>query len=193
MRTVTLILILAVATPAHADSFAELVGGVGIPLGDNTWTNDVSSSPKLVGRAGVINGQIGGALSVDWTHANMNTSFGQFGDLSGNRFRILANVVFQHALAPKLILSARAGAGIDIAHYSYSLTLLGVTSSGSDTDTGIGFELGGGVWFKVTDSTELGAEAGLPIGYHSKKAENNMPAIDYTSYDFDILFGVRVR
>ena len=189
MRTVGVFLVLLVAaTPARADGgFAELAGGIAIPLGDNTWTNDVSSSPKLVARVGTMAGELGGALSVDWTNGNLNANLGQLGNLSANRFRILANLVFHHPVAPKIRISARVGAGVDIAHESYQV--LGV--SGSATDTGIAFEFAGGLWFRVGDTTELGAELGLPIGYHSSKGGN--VDFDYTSYDLDLLFGIRLR
>jgi hypothetical protein len=189
MRTVTLLLVLAVASPARAGSLIDLVGGIGIPLGDKTWTDTVSSSPKLVGRVGGMNGDLGGAVSVDWTHANMNADAGSFGDVSGNRFRILANLMFLHELAPKITLSARVGAGVDIAHYSYEVPLLNI--SGSDTDVGVAFEFGGGVWFRVAGNTELGAELGIPIGYHSTRDPGKYP-FDYTSYDLDLLFGIRM-
>src|SRR5262249_51793714 len=156
----------------------------------------ISSSPKLIVRGGWMNGDLGGALSVDWTSGNLNSKGGSFpggsADLSGNRFRILANLVFHHALAPKVELSARLGAGIDIAHYGYDVMILGSTTSGSDTDVGVAGEAAMGAWFRVGRSTDLGVELGLPIGYHSAKKPDNV-MFDYTSYDIDLLFGVRLR
>jgi hypothetical protein len=189
MRTVTLFLVLAVASPARAGSLIDLVGGIGVPLGDKAWTDAVGSSPKLVGRVGGMNGELGGAVSVDWTNGNMNANAGSFGNISGNRFRILANLMFLHPLAPRILLSARAGAGVDIAHDSYQVPLLNI--NGSDTDVGVAFEVGGGVWFQVAGTTQLGAELGIPIGYHSTHDPGKY-SFDYTSYDLDVLFGIRM-
>ncbi|HET7373274.1 MAG TPA: hypothetical protein VFJ20_07795, partial [Gemmatimonadaceae bacterium] len=101
--------------------------------------------------------------------------------------------VFAQHVAPKLSLGARVGAGLDLAYGSYSVSFLGNTTSHSNWNAGVAFELAGGLWFDV-GSIQLGGELALPIGYHSHKAENTMDiAFDYTSYDFDLLFNVRLR
>src|SRR5258706_324047 len=103
MRWLTTLTLLLTAPLARADSFAEVVGGIAIPIANDSWTKVVETSPKLSLRAGAI---------------------------------------------------------------------------------------GGGVWFRV-GGTELGAEVALPIGYHSKKNQNGI-SFDYTSYDLDLLFGIRI-
>ena len=99
--------------------------------------------------------------------------------------------MFAHRVAPKVTITARAGAGVDIDHAGYSVTVLGSTTSNSDTNAGLAMELGGGAWFDV-GSMQLGVEAGLPIGLHSHKASQAGDiTFDWTAYDFDLLFGVR--
>ena len=197
MRIVAVIVVLAIAGPARADSFLDLEGGIAAPVGDSSWTNSVGTSPKLAAHVGALNDdQIGGMLAVDWTPETTNTTSTSFPggstDISAFRFRILAELAFQHRITPKLTISGRAGAGVDIAHASYAVTILGATSSNADTDTGYAFEFGGGIWYDV-GSTQIGAELALPIGHHSHDADKAGDiAFDYTSYDIDLLFGVRL-
>ena len=132
-------------------------------------------------------------FSVDWTPISYNYQ-SQAIDVSAHRFRILAHVLFEKHVAPKLTFSARAGGGIDIAHASADATILGTTFHASDTDVGSAFELGGGVWFNARRRSQIGGEVALPFGGHSHKASNNNDiTFDYTSYDIDLLFGVRLR
>jgi hypothetical protein len=192
--------LLAGASSARADSFFEVLGGLSIPAGDNNWTNTVDTSPKLGVRAGAVGDKgLGGMVQADWTPENINASGVGFGvgsaDVALHRFRILGNLVYHHPVAGKLILSARVGVGVDIAHASASLTVLGNTVSSSDTNAGFAFELGGGLWYDLGD-VQVGGELALPVSSHSKHA-NGVPSdgnysFDYTSYDFDLLFGVRL-
>jgi hypothetical protein len=197
MRSLPLVLLLAATTTASADGFVDFIGGVAAPLGDDTWTNTVETSPKLGVRAGAINGQLGGMLSLDWTPENLDQMGGAFpgggADISAHRFRILVQAIAQQHVLPKVSIVERAGAGVDIAHGAYSVTVLGSTTSNSDTNVGVGFEFGGGVWIDITPTVQLGGEVAVPIGYHSHKSSGNGDiAFDYTSYDVDLLFGVRL-
>lgn len=193
MRSLPLLLVLA-TTPAYADSFVGATGGVMIPLGDSNssktgWTDEVSSSPKIGVRVGSIGeSNLGGMLTADWTPISANAS-NQLVDISAQRFRILAHVVFEKRVAPMLTLAFRGGGGIDIAHASASSAL----GDASDTDVGWAFELGGGVWWSIGE-IDIGGEVALPFGGHSHKASKLTDVtIDYTSYDLDLLFGVRLR
>jgi len=197
MRKLALATVLLAAAPAGADSFFGASGGIMIPLGDSKsdnsgWSDQVGSSPKLGVRAGAVGeAGVGGMVSADWTPVSYNYR-SNFADVSAHRFRILAHVMFEKHVAPKLAIDGRAGAGIDIAHASASATLLGTTFNASDTDVGWAFELGGGVWYDV-GSVQLGGEIALPFGGHTHKASGNSDiTLDYTSYDLDLLFGVRV-
>ncbi|HSN28284.1 MAG TPA: hypothetical protein VLT45_18490 [Kofleriaceae bacterium] len=198
MRSLPLLLVLA-TTPAYADSFVGATGGLMIPLGDSHknpadgWSDMVSSSPKLGLRVGATGESgLGGMISADWTPISSNAQ-SQFTDVSAHRFRILAQFLVDRDIASHIVFSGRAGVGVDIAHASYSAGVGGLSFSGSDTDTGLGFEFGGGVWFKL-GNTEIGGEVALPVGLHSHKASNAQDiTLDYTSYDIDLLFGVRLR
>jgi len=193
MRSLPLLLLLA-ATPAAADSFVGATGGLMIPLGDSNnsktgWSDMVSSSPKLGLRVGATGESgLGGMITADWTPVSANAD-NQLVDVSANRFRILAQFVVDKDIASHLLFSGRGGIGVDIAHASASSAL----GDASDTDTGLGFEFGGGLWFKL-GSTEIGGELALPVGIHSHKAQKLTDiTLDYTSYDVDLLFGVRLR
>jgi hypothetical protein len=193
MRGLLLVaLLVAAPTPARAENFIEVVGGILIPVADDDWTQYVESSPKLGVRAGTVD-KFGGMLSIDW--APLNTDNGSFGfpggmvDVSSHRFRILAMGTMHHR-AGKLIATGRAGVGIDISHVSIQTTFLGQTNTNSDTDPGLALELGGGLWFPV-GSVHVGGEIGIPLSIHADGEDNNINLDDYTSFDFDILFGVR--
>lgn len=197
MRSLALAAVLLAATPAAADSFAGAVGGIMIPLADSKsdnsgWADQVGSSPKLGIRGGATGTSgLGGMISADWTPVNYNYK-NNFTDVSAQRFRILAHLLFEKLVAPKLTVFGRAGGGIDIAHASASATILGTTFNASDTNVGWAFEVGGGVYFNV-GSVQIGGEVALPFGGHSHKASgNNDITLDYTSTDVDILFGIRM-
>jgi hypothetical protein len=111
---------------------------------------------------------------------------------SAFRVRVLAHIGVDHPIGPKLTVSARAGAGIDVAHGSYDYTLLGTRFQSSDTDTGYAFELGGGMWWDA-GGAQIGGELAIPIGHHDKPSQNGSVGFTYTSYDLDILVGVRMR
>lgn len=198
MRSLPFVLLLA-ATPAYADSFFGATGGVMLPLGDSKsdnsgWSDQVSSSPKIGARVGAIgDSNLGGMVSADWTPISYNYQ-SQAVDVGAHRFRILAHVLFEKPIAPKLTLALRAGGGIDIAHASADTTILGTNFHASDTDVGWAFELGGGVWWSIGDM-DIGGEVALPFGGHNHVAQAGKSEItfDYTSYDLDLLFGIRFR
>lgn len=189
----------ALATPvlAHADSNVEIAGGISIPAGDNNWTNIAGTSPKLGLRVGDMVGDVGGMLQADWTPVNLNNSGGSFGFGSANAsahvFRVLADFAFQHHLLEHVVVSGRAGIGIDIAHASGSVTLNGATlGSRSDTDVGLAVEFGAGVWYDF-GSTQVGAEIAVPIGNHSAASQNGSIPFQYALEDVDLLAAVRFR
>jgi hypothetical protein len=181
---------------AHADSFVELAGGITVPLGNDDWTDVVESSPKLALRAGAVGeNRLGGMLSVDWTPYNtdaMSTVFpGGSTSISAHRFRMLANLVIESPIASRVTARARIGAGIDIAHASFEATSIFGRFSAKDTDIGPAFEAGAGVWFTL-GSVQVGGELAIPIGHHNHRAsQQGEITFDYTSYDLDLMFGVK--
>jgi len=184
---------------AYADSFLEVAGGLSIPAGDDNWTNLADTSPKLGARVGAVNDKgLGGMIQADWTPVNLTNDGGAIGqvgsiDFAGHNFRFLADLTIHHALLPKLLLSARIGAGIDVAHASITASSPLGTSSTSDTNIGFAFEVGGGLWYPMGD-LELGGEIAVPMGWHSKHGNysDGNYSFDYSMYNIDLLFGVRV-
>lgn len=199
MRVLTLLAtlpLLALAAPAHADSWFGIQGGVAVPLGDKDWTDQVESSPKLAVNAGSIGKTVGGMVSFDWTPENTDTTSSTFpggsSDVSAHRFRGLVGLAFQNPINSKIYFTGRMGIGLDIAHASYTLSFLGASAEWTGTDVGPAFEVGAGIWAKV-GSMLIGGEAAIPVAHHDDPGDPNSRDIgfQYTSYDFDILFGVR--
>lgn len=196
MRTYLCLAFLAVATPAHADSFVELAGGISIPLGDDVWTDSVETSPTLAVRAGSVPNNIGGFLSVNWMPANTDAQGWSIpgvttGDISAHRFRLIAGPMYRHQLSNTLAVTGRAGIGADIAHTSVEGTLPIVGRfEESETDVGFALDFAGGIWFRV-GSVEIGGEVSIPFGFHDDVNDSNVN-FDYTSYDFEIFGAVRL-
>lgn len=192
MRTVVVLAAIAVATPARADSFVDLFGGISIPVADDDYTDVVESSPVIGLRVGAVPNQIGGYLSADWMPTNTDAQGwslpGTSGDISAHRFRLIVGPLFRHAVSNTLAITARGGIGVDIAYASVSGNVLGATFEESETDVGLGFEFAGGVWFSL-GSLAIGGEVALPFGVHSD--DSGDIDIDYTSTDLQFLFGVR--
>jgi len=187
-----LLVILALpAGAARADNFVEVAGGIMAPIGDDQWTNYVDSGPKLAARVGGMRQRAGAMLSVDWTPLAANDmGFGNAVDISSHRFRILVSAIAEHRIGDKVSASLRVGGGLDIARVSVHTNIFGITSDNSDTDTGLGVEAAGGLWFDA-GTIQIGGELALPISFHDDGADNNIDLESYTSVDFDLMFGVR--
>jgi hypothetical protein len=185
--------ILLLAGTAKADSFLDLEGGLTTPLGDDDWKNSVESSPKLAVHAGSIPSTVGGMVTADWTPYNTDAdaNLGPNADVSAHRFRILANLAFQSPVKAKLMVTGRIGVGADIQHYSATASGLGFNFEQSDTDVGIAFEMGAGIWAKV-GSVAIGGELAIPISHHDKDNPNFDYDFVYDTFDLDLLFGVRL-
>ncbi|HEX4450037.1 MAG TPA: hypothetical protein VH143_04150 [Kofleriaceae bacterium] len=198
MRALVAATLLVTASVAHADGNLELAGGISIPTGDNNWKNIADVSPKLGVRIGdFFRPDYGVMLQADWTPVSLNNSGASFGigdaAASAHVFRILIDFAAQHHVTEHIVISGRAGIGIDLAHASATVTIPGVfTGSRSDTDAGLAVEFGGGVWYDF-GGTQVGGEIALPIGNHSAASENGSIAFQYAMYDIDLLAGVRLR
>jgi hypothetical protein len=198
MRTMIVVACLAttVAT-AHANGVVELGGALAFPVSDSNWTNTADTSPELAVRAGTGNENFAGLVGLAWTPVRTQAQGGSSAlgsvDFSAQRFRILANLELRHRLAPKFTLSGRVGAGIDIMHESASITILGNTASNSDTNVGFAIDVAAGGWYRLGETTEVGIEVAVPIGYHSKTAQpGNAISFDYTQVDIEMWLAVRL-
>jgi hypothetical protein len=196
MRALVVTALLVVSASARADGNLELAGGISIPAGDNHWTNIADTSPKFGLRLGDMVGDFGGMLQADWTPVNLNNSGASLGFASASAaahvFRVLADFTFQHHIFEHLVVGARAGIGVDIAHASVSGMLLGVTGSRSDTDANIAVEFGGGVYYDF-GGTQVGGEIAVPIGNHNSASQNGSIAFQYAMENVDLLAVVRLR
>ena len=189
MRAIVYVLVVCAAvTPAQADSFVELAGGLTTPLGDDDWSNSVESSPKLALRLGAFPHEVGGFLSADWTPYETDADGGWGTEVSAHRFRLMGGVMFHHMVSNTLVVTGRGSVGADIAHAKATIPLFNIEVS--DTDTALGFEMGIGLFFK-TGRMELGGEVAIPIAIHDHEGGQDRIAMQYTSYDLDILFCVR--
>jgi hypothetical protein len=178
------------ARPAHADSYIGLSGGLALPLSDEQYTDTVDTSPVLGVRAGSYPKDFGGYLSFEWMPADVKSD-GAFGlDVSAHRFRVIVGPEMRHAVSNTLMVTARAGIGLDIAHDSVSGTIFGATVEDSETDLGLGFEFAGGLWFGV-GGIQIGGEVSLPVGIHDDDPDENDYNYDYTAVDLQLLAGVR--
>ena len=196
MRAVLLcvaVSILVMGRPAKADNFLDLEGGLTTPLGDKHWNDTVEPSPKLAVHVGSVPKNLGGLLSFDWTPYNTDNGSATFpggsSDVAAHRLRVLGNLAFMSPVKAKVMVTGRVGIGIDYQHYTATTTFLGSSSSTSDSDVGIAFEMAAGAWFKL-GSVAVGGELAIPISHHDK--DTNTFDFVYDTYDLDLLFGVRL-
>lgn len=195
MRALAIALLL-IPAGAQAEGYVELGGGLDIPVSDDEYTRYVEPSANLFVRFGRGGPPVGGMFSMDWTPLAADSG----SVLDFNRFRFLGHVVVRNQVGPKVELSARFGAGLDIIHESFEVTILGTRYEGSDTDLGLALEVAGGAWFSVgSGGTQIGVELAVPISLHSSEGNPNNPSdpndprFEFTSIDLQILGGVRLR
>ena len=191
MRAIVYVVVLcAAATPALADSYVGLAAGLALPMSDEQYTDTVDSSPVIGLRVGAVPNKIGGYLSFEWMPANLETDevFGL--DVTAHRFRLMVGPELHHPVSNTLSVTGRAGIGLDIAHSNVSGTILGTTVDDSETDVGLGFEFGGGLWAHV-GGVHVGGEIALPVGIHDDDPDEMDYNYDYTAVDLQLLFSVR--
>jgi hypothetical protein len=193
MRSLVILACVLAASRASAESFVIFDAGMAVPISDSDWTNLADPSLKLAVRAGGGRPDVAGYVSFDFTPVSFANP-PNFGDLSGQRYRTLVGIQVWKQLVPNVHIDGRIGVGIDIAHASYTLTILGTTSHASDTDVGYAFEPAAGLWFDIGPSAKVGFELGFPLGHHDKtgNVQNGEFTFKYTSVDLDLMGGIRV-
>jgi len=186
---------LAAPAAARADSFGEVVAGVAIPIGDDTYDGIVDESFRLGVRGGSLSERgVGFELGVDWTAVNDDVGGAVPGlaslDVSWNRFRVLGGARVGKLVGHKtpVFAFARLGAGVDLIHLNVTATVLGVESEKSETDAGLALEVGGGLLVPI-GSVAAGVQIAVPMGFHSDDDDSDPTTVehDYTSYDLDLL------
>jgi opacity protein-like surface antigen len=178
---------------AQAEGFGEVVIGLAQPMGDDDYDSAIDGSFKLGLRAGSLGKDgLGFEVGADWTPANDDIGgeiFGQTFDVSWNRFRVLAGLRFGSAVGQdrKVLVFARAGAGLDLVHTSTEVTIAGSSSEDSDNDVGLAIEVGGGALIDV-GAAAVGVQIAVPMGFHFDESDQDPDFdYDYTSYDLDVL------
>ncbi len=197
MRALVLPLALAAlataATTARADGLVEVAAGGALPLADDDYTDVVDNSVKFAARAASVGDRgVGVELGLDVTPVSLETS--QFFGLEASawRFRGLVGARGQAPLGAKAVGFVRGGAGVDVARYAVTGSLLGQSIDNSETDVGLALELGGGVGVRVGGAL-ISAQLALPIAMHFDDDDPNDATdfdLEYTGIDLDFLFAV---
>lgn len=192
------LVVMLASSIARADVyFAEIAGGVSVPVADDAWTFPFSPSPKVSLGVGTMRGELGGMVSLDWTHELSKAGDGGLGFPEGtaslDRFRLLVNAVARHRVSPSITLSARAAAGVDIAIGKVDDLQDFGGGSVAGHDIAPGAEVGVGVWFDIGPGVQCGLEVALPVSFHRDAPFYQVMYLtfDYTSVDVDVLFAVR--
>ena len=160
-----------------------------LPLSDEQYTDTVDTSPVVGLRVGAHPQALGGYLSFEWMPVNLKADFGGL-DVSAHRFRLIVGPELHHPVSNTLVVTGRAGIGLDIARSSVSGNVFGIEFDDSETDMGLGFEFGAGLWFQL-GGLQVGGEVSLPIGIHDDDTTEMDYDYDYTAVDLQLLFGVR--
>ncbi len=177
------------ATPAGAEAFVIVGGGLMVPLGDEDWTDIVESSPTFLARAGggrKISARSRMMFEASFELTPLTTAY-EDNDLfrfEANRFRVLLGGRLEQLVARGVLLAVRGGVGIDHLRGEVSVPALPGNPSEEETDTGLALELGIGPWFSA-GSVLIGFELALPFALHD---EDNL---DFRTTDLELLAGVR--
>ena len=178
------------ATPAAADSFAEVVAGMALPLAEDDYTDQVDDSPKLGVRFGTAGEKGAGLeLGLDFTPVNHELPEVLGFDIDFQRYRILLGGRFGAPVGKgKLRAFGRVGAGVDIVRTSVTQDTLDVDES--ETDLGLAVEVGGGLLFDA-GPVVVGGQVALPFAFHFEDDQNeNRIDYEYTGIDLDLLLTV---
>lgn len=173
----------------------EGAGGGGLALGNGSWRSSVGVSPSLVARAGAMRGSFGVLISGEWTAGQLSQPNNILptpnNDMALRRYRFLASFVYERSPIPDLVIGGRAGVGIDYVDARYNRASGAGPVNFDESDAGIGIEVGAGAWWHVGAGTDVGGTLSVPIAKHDA-ASMSMVTFSYTSFDLELLVGVRV-
>lgn len=194
MRIAIAGVLLVMSTPARADgTFFEADVGLMTPLGDDDYEQTLDESLKLGVRLGTQSGARGFDVSIDFTPANdeLDSALAEIGI---QRFRFMAGGRYAHPINTKAQFFVRGAAGIDLVRVTASGSILGQDFDNSETDVGLGLEIGAGVLFDV-GKVKLGAKLGIPFAFHFDDDDPDDPDdadLEYTGVDLDVAFVLNV-
>jgi len=183
----------AAAPAAQADGLVELAAGGALPLAEDDYADTVDNSVKFAVHAASVGDRgVGVDLGLDVTPVSLETS--QFFGLEASawRFRGLVGARGQWPLGAKGLGFVRGGAGVDVARYAVTGSLLGQSIDTSETDVGLALEVGGGVGVRL-GGVIVSAQLALPIALHFDDDDPADPDdfdFEYTGVDLDLLFAV---
>lgn len=183
----------ATAAAARADGLVELAVGGGLPLAEDDYADTVDNSVKFAVHAASVGERgVGVDLGLDVTPVSLdNAQF--FGvEASAWRFRGLVGARGQWPLGAKGVGFVRGGAGVDLARYAVTGSVLGQSIDTSQTDVGLALEVGGGVGVRL-GGVIVSAQVALPIALHfdgDDPADPDDFDFEYTGVDLDLLFAV---
>ncbi|MBL8625453.1 MAG: hypothetical protein JNK64_29350 [Myxococcales bacterium] len=183
----------ATTTTARADGLVELAVGGGLPLAEDDYADTVDNSAKFAVHAASVGERgVGVDLGLDVTPVSLDNA--QFFGLEASawRFRGLVGARGQWPLGAKGVGFVRGGAGVDLARYAVTGTLLGQSVDTSETDVGLALEVGGGVGVRLGGAI-VSAQLALPIALHFDDDDPADPDdfdFEYTGIDLDVLFAV---
>lgn len=183
----------AATTAARADGLVELAVGGGLPLAEDDYADTVDNSVKFAVHAASVGERgVGVDLGLDVTPVSLDNA--QFFGLEASawRFRGLVGARGQWPLGAKGVGFVRGGAGVDLARYAVTGTLLGQSVDTSQTDVGLALEVGGGVGVRL-GGVIVSAQLALPIALHFDDDDPADPDdfdFEYTAIDLDVMFAV---
>jgi opacity protein-like surface antigen len=180
-------------------SYAELVAGIAMPLGEDDYENLIDNSPKFGVRIGWLglgrDSRAGLELGLDYTPVDNDVDELPGVEADVGRLRVLAGARIAWRLQAGSALFVRGGVGVD--HVSAELTggALGISVTAEGESTGLALEAGAGVMFAVSRSAYLGLQLAIPVAIHDDEpdADDDLLDLDYTGYDLDGLVTLGTR
>ena len=164
-----------------------------------TTTGRTSSTRVRSSRceAGSVPNKLGGCL-LGGVDRRLNTDNGGWSvggsaaDISAHRFRLIVGPMYRSRGEQRARRRSAAPASASTSRTRASrATSVPLTSTARDTDVGLALEFGGGVWFTGSVPSRLAARSRCRSAFHNDTNQDNEHHFEYTSYDIDLLFGVR--
>jgi hypothetical protein len=190
--------VIAAPAPAQGGGFAEIVGGMATPIGDDDYDDFVETSFKVGVRAGGYTGKpiagnarLGIELGFDWTPAANELDDAANVDASFHRLRFLGGARANINLAKNAALFFRVGAGVDYVIGEMATTILGIDVEVDENDIGLALECGVGFAIEA-GGVLVGGQLAFPMAFHDNDDDADIK-YEYTGYDLDLLFSVGKR
>jgi len=183
-------------SPAAAGGFAEVVGGVMVPVAEDDYTDVIDESLKLGVRLGSLGpGGYGPEVAADWTAMDDGIDEVLGVETALSRYRLQLGARFGKPIGRNAEVFGRVAGGVDIVHFTADGTVVIVDVDYSETDLGIAAEVGAGVAVNL-GKVSVGGQVALPMAFHFEEDDPADPQdidLEYTGIDIDLLFTVAVK